>query len=304
MAPGASTSCRSSPSDAVDELLVVAMLPTHNGERFLRATLESLLAQDHRKLRILISDDASTDGTWAICEAAARADARVTARRQPSRLGWIANSNALLSMLDEIPDARAAFFAPHDDTFAPSYVRALLEALIATPAASLAYADTTKFNERWSQVATAAWTVRPGGPFRRGLRYILHVDSDRWTPFRGLVRTETLRRVGPLRRSWAGEFEADGRWLFRLHVLGPFVRVPEPLCRKLIYDESLANVNSPTPGRWAMQTLSYCDEVARASSLTLLSRAALMIAVASQALLHLVPGVRTTARAMLRRLGP
>lgn len=280
------------------------MVPTHNGERFLRETLESLLAQEHRNVRILISDDASTDGTWPICEAAVSADPRVTAIRQPSRLGWIANSNALLDMVEAIPGARAAFFAPHDDWFAPSYVRSLLEALIATPAASLAYADTVKFDEVWSHLATAEWTVRPGNALRRALRYVLNVDDDRWTPFRGLVRVETLSRAGRLRPSWVGEFEADGRWLFRLHVLGPFVRVSRPLCRKRIHRESQANVNRATPSKWALHTLSYYDEALHTPGLSVGARLALLVAIASQALIHLVPGVRTVASAVLRRASP
>jgi glycosyltransferase involved in cell wall biosynthesis len=284
--------------------LVVAMVPTCDGERFLEATLASLVAQDHRELRILISDDASTDGTWPICEAAAAADSRITAVRQPVRLGWIGNSNSLLAMLERIPGARAAFFAPHDDTFAPSYVRELLTALLAAPDAVLAYADTIKFGGSWEQLATAQWTVRPGSALRRGLRYVLHVDSDRWTPFRGLVRVETLRRAGGLRPSWAGEFEADGRWLFRLHLLGPFVRVPYPLCRKYIHAESLANVNRATPRRWAVHTLSYCEEILRAPGLGPGARIVLLLAAAAQALIHLVPGVRTAARSVFRRLAP
>ena len=64
------------PSDPCRAPKVVIGLPVYNSERFLRETLESVAAQDHPNLEIVISDDASSDGTLDICRDFARRDAR------------------------------------------------------------------------------------------------------------------------------------------------------------------------------------------------------------------------------------
>jgi glycosyltransferase involved in cell wall biosynthesis len=46
--------------------LVSAIMPVYNGEKFLEAALESLLAQDYAPLEIVVCDDGSTDRTSEI----------------------------------------------------------------------------------------------------------------------------------------------------------------------------------------------------------------------------------------------
>ena len=45
---------------------VSIVVTTYNGAKYLAAQLDSILAQTHQELEILISDDASMDDTWAI----------------------------------------------------------------------------------------------------------------------------------------------------------------------------------------------------------------------------------------------
>ena len=47
-------------------VLVSCIVPVFNGERFLREALDSILAQTHHHLDIIVVDDGSTDGTAAI----------------------------------------------------------------------------------------------------------------------------------------------------------------------------------------------------------------------------------------------
>jgi glycosyltransferase involved in cell wall biosynthesis len=56
---------------------VQVLLSTYNGERFLRPQLDSLLAQDHPNVSILVRDDGSSDGTQAILDEYARGGARM-----------------------------------------------------------------------------------------------------------------------------------------------------------------------------------------------------------------------------------
>ena len=57
--------------------LVTVIIPAWNAQRFLEATLESLLGQSHRNLRILVVDDGSSDSTPAILERLHLADPRL-----------------------------------------------------------------------------------------------------------------------------------------------------------------------------------------------------------------------------------
>ena len=51
------------------EPLVSCIVPVFDGERYLAEALDSILAQSHRRLEILVADDGSTDGTADVLRA-------------------------------------------------------------------------------------------------------------------------------------------------------------------------------------------------------------------------------------------
>jgi len=51
---------------AMNEPLITCIIPVFNGERYIGETLDSVLAQTHRSLEIIVVDDGSTDGTAAV----------------------------------------------------------------------------------------------------------------------------------------------------------------------------------------------------------------------------------------------
>lgn len=67
--------------------LVTIGVPVYNGARFLSQALDSLLGQSASDLEMIISDNASTDDTEAICRAYAAKDGRVRYFRQPINIG-------------------------------------------------------------------------------------------------------------------------------------------------------------------------------------------------------------------------
>ena len=52
-------------------------MPVYNAERYLARAVDSLLKQDYPDLELIISDNASTDGTWKLCQEYAERDRRV-----------------------------------------------------------------------------------------------------------------------------------------------------------------------------------------------------------------------------------
>jgi glycosyltransferase involved in cell wall biosynthesis len=103
-------------------------LPVRNGGRYLAEAIDALLAQTFPDFELIISDNASTDDTPAICEAYAARDPRVRVIRQEHNMGAARNFNLVFA------SSTGKYFkwAAHDD-----YLEACLAILEAQPDAVL-----------------------------------------------------------------------------------------------------------------------------------------------------------------------
>jgi glycosyltransferase involved in cell wall biosynthesis len=211
---------------------VVACMPAWNSTSFIAPVLESIVTQTYRNLELLISVDASTDGTAKLCEEFAASHPNCRVIRQPRRVGWIANTNALL----RAADGDYLFFAFHDDPLRPTYIVRLVEALERNPRAVLAFSDMD------TNRGPSSYTDLDGvsDRFERARRLLL-ACGDWWVPNRGLFRATAAKAIGGMRRHLAGENTADWPWLLRLALMGEFVRVPEALVCKNFREESLSS---------------------------------------------------------------
>lgn len=57
--------------------LISVVIPVYNGEKVLEASLRSVMRQTVRDMEIIVVDDGSTDGTWALLERLAAGDERI-----------------------------------------------------------------------------------------------------------------------------------------------------------------------------------------------------------------------------------
>jgi len=89
---------------------VSVLMPAYNAERSLAEAIESVLAQSHEDLELLVADDGSKDGTLELARGYARRDARVRVLASPENLGTVRTRNRLF---DEA-DPKSAFFALMD----------------------------------------------------------------------------------------------------------------------------------------------------------------------------------------------
>jgi glycosyltransferase involved in cell wall biosynthesis len=94
-------------------------LPVYNGERYLAASLDALLAQSFTDFELIISDNGSTDGTGAIARRYESIDPRVRYVYHPRNLGSSFNHNFV------IEQARSEFFkwVSDDDLYAPDLLQ-------------------------------------------------------------------------------------------------------------------------------------------------------------------------------------
>jgi glycosyltransferase involved in cell wall biosynthesis len=103
---------------------VSVLVPTYNGEKYLSACLESVLAQVYQDWELIIVDDCSTDATAEIAQAYARRDSRVRVERNPFTLGLVGNWNRCATL------ARGAWvkFVFQDDLIVPTCIEEMLGA--------------------------------------------------------------------------------------------------------------------------------------------------------------------------------
>jgi glycosyltransferase involved in cell wall biosynthesis len=97
-------------------------MPVYNGENYICEALDSLIAQSFKDFELLISDNASTDGTQSICEAYARMDKRIRYVRQPSNLGVMKNLEYVL----DHSSGQYFMWAAHDDMWATNWMDTLV----------------------------------------------------------------------------------------------------------------------------------------------------------------------------------
>src|SRR6267142_5432239 len=91
-------------------------LPVYNGEKYLPNTLKRLLEQDFEDFELIVSDNASTDGTPEICRMFAEQDPRVHYVRNEANIGLAANHNRTF----ELSRGELFKWAAHDDDFPPA----------------------------------------------------------------------------------------------------------------------------------------------------------------------------------------
>lgn len=196
-------------------------VPVHNGARYLRAALESILAQSYQNLQVVISDNASTDETGSICERFAAADRRIEYRRLSRNIGAAANFNHCFAA------ARGKYFkwAAHDDLIDPSFIRRCVDELERSPEAVLCHAQVRMIGPDGRPLSTydpASLGTSSCDPIRR---------------LRGRLRTSWCKEVfGLIRRealegsSLIGGYPAsDEVLLAELALRGRFIIIPEPL---------------------------------------------------------------------------
>lgn len=100
-------------------------MPVYNGEEHIREALDSVLAQTYTDFELIISDNASADGTEAICQEYVRRDSRIKYIRQPSNIGSCGNFNYLL----EHTQSKYFTWLAHDDFLDASYLETIVQYL-------------------------------------------------------------------------------------------------------------------------------------------------------------------------------
>jgi glycosyltransferase involved in cell wall biosynthesis len=146
--------------------LVSIGLPVFNGDKHVGMAIDAIRSQTFQDFELIISDNASTDGTGAICSRYAARDARIRYIRQPENCGAVANFEFVLR------EAAAPLFVwfAADDACEADWLALLVECHQNDPEVALAASDITDVDVDGRHVGvTRLDEIRPdpGGNWRR-----------------------------------------------------------------------------------------------------------------------------------------
>ncbi len=193
--------------------LVSIGVPVYNEARFIGDALASLLAQDYPNIEIIVSDNASSDGTADICRRMAALDGRIRVLTSETNDGATANFQRCLD------EARGMWFlwAGGHDLWSPDMVSECVAALEAHSGAVVAIPESC-----WVDVSGRPFGERAGVFDTRGMDPLGRIFSLLWSnmhPMYGLMDIKALRATGPI-PNYPG---ADLVMLARLVLQGDFV---------------------------------------------------------------------------------
>jgi glycosyltransferase involved in cell wall biosynthesis len=172
--------------------MVTVGLPTYNRLSSLRRAVDSVLAQDHPAIELVICDNASTDGTEAYCRELAEARAEVRYERSPENVGATENFNR----------ARAAATSEYfmwlgdDDWLDPAYVSRCVAELERDPGVVLAAGDFRYYEAGEFVRDGARVALQHGHGDVRVLGYYRRVTDNGM--FYGVIRRSSLEQVPPM----------------------------------------------------------------------------------------------------------
>ncbi len=199
-------------------------MPVYNGQRYVAQAIESILSQSFTDLELVISDNASTDGTGDLCRGFADRDPRVLYSRLPSNIGAVLNYDRVY----KLGGGQYFKWAAHDDVIEPTFIQRCVEVLDRDQSAVLAY-PRAKFIDEHGQyikdyrVKLATDSNLPHVRFR-AIATAHHKNTHNFEIF-GLMRRSVMDLIPP-----QGGFAASDRiFMARMALYGRFIEVPEVL---------------------------------------------------------------------------
>lgn len=109
----------------MNDPLVSIVIPVYNCSEYVRECIESVLAQDHRNIEVLVIDDGSDDGSAELCRSLAEKDPRVTAHvREHGGVSAARNYGIRLAAGELIT------FVDADDYVEPQHISALVSTML------------------------------------------------------------------------------------------------------------------------------------------------------------------------------
>ena len=209
-------------------------LPVYNGENYLAQSIESILDQTCQDFELIISDNASTDNTEAICRAFAEKSDKIRYFRQDENIGASGNFEFAFQQ------ARGTYFRwqAHDDYAYPQLLEKCLARLQAEPDAVLCFSEADMVDADGNHLkiySHADFDTTDPDPIKR---FAGRLRSDGIVEVFGLMPRAVLGRIERL-----GPFYGNDRCLLaHLALMGRFLIVPEVLYGFRVHAEQYSEI--------------------------------------------------------------
>jgi glycosyltransferase involved in cell wall biosynthesis len=194
--------------------LVSVIIPVYNGEKYLGATIESVIQQTYQSLEILVIDDGSTDNSAAI----ARSYPKVNYIYQNNQGVAVARNTGIANSQGEF-----IAFIDQDDLWTSNKLAVQIDYLLKHP--SLAYTITKMRTFLEPNIDKPAWLKAE----------FLNSDISAYIVGSLVARRFVFNQIGDFNPIY--KFGNDSDWFFRAIDGGfPVVVIPEMLLYKRIHD--------------------------------------------------------------------
>ena len=208
-------------------------LPVYNGVDRVDEAIHSVINQTLEDIELIVSDNASTDGTQEVCKEIARADERVKYFRNEENLGAAANFNRVFEL------SRSPFFKwlGHDDVLAPNALETALAVMQSRPDVSIVHwleRMTDETGNLLREYKPEQAFLIDGSTAGKRFRQMLLWRSNGFAgdPFFGLIRREALEST----RLQGRGMNPNYLLMQELSLTGKFVTIPEVLAVRVYND--------------------------------------------------------------------
>ncbi|MEE8305755.1 MAG: glycosyltransferase family 2 protein [Gammaproteobacteria bacterium] len=228
-------------------------LPVYNGAAFLGAALDSLLGQSFEDFELIISDNASTDRTEAICREYAARDQRIRYHRQKENHGAIWNFNHVFGL------SHGKFFkwAAYDDVCRSTFLAQCVHLLNNDPSTVWCHSQSGKIDSVGQELKydgvgpkghpRLAHSTANGHPRRhyrslsphRRFRGVL-LGTNWCVDCYGLFRRQTLSRTRMLLPPYGAEKILIGE----VSLIGRYQEIPETLFYTRVHTQNAERSHS------------------------------------------------------------
>jgi glycosyltransferase involved in cell wall biosynthesis len=203
-------------------------LAVYNGERFLKQTLDSIVAQTFEDFELVVSDNASSDSTEEICKGYAARDSRIKYSRNSVNIGANHNFNRAF----QLSSGQYFRWSAADDLFEPTSLEVCVNVLDEHPEVALCYPKTVLIDAHGNKLRSYEDNLdlrssRAAERFRLAL-----LNMGLLNAHYGLIRSDVLRRT-PLYGTYPG---ADMVLLAELTLYGQFWEIPQQLFFRRMHD--------------------------------------------------------------------
>jgi glycosyltransferase involved in cell wall biosynthesis len=199
-------------------------MPVYNGAALVGAAIESILAQTLGDFELIISDNASMDGTEEVCRSYAAKDGRIRYHRNEKNLGAAPNFNRLVELATNgVPYFK---WAAHDDVIAPTFLEKCVGVLESAPASVALVFPRRGYIDMAGRIIPAARREPTPSYHRISFARLLKVSPGHFPIFTwGVNRMEALKRT----RLLGGYGMSDLVLAAELRLIGEYWELPEEL---------------------------------------------------------------------------